>query len=200
MAILTASQQKQLREVFGVLPRTVTLLLFVNTDEQAACGTCQDAHDLIDELAALSDGKVRLEVHDLAERSAEATLYGIDKAQALVVLGDDSGRKDAEHHRRAVAPDCASPSPGLRDAHVPLLPPRGAARTSDGDGRIRQSRPPTRTMVAWTTSEQRASTRRLSERPRAADARQWRSCSSRRRKPRTGSVSSSAATRKMRKM
>ena len=94
MAILTAPQQKQLRDVFGVLPRAVTLLLFVNTDEQAASVACQKTRDLMDELAGLSDEKVRLEVHDLAQQPPEATLYGIDKAPALVVLGDDSGRRD----------------------------------------------------------------------------------------------------------
>ena len=48
----------------------------------------------IDELAGISEGKVHLEVHDLAEQSPEARLYGIDKAPALVVLGDGSGRRD----------------------------------------------------------------------------------------------------------
>lgn len=94
MPILNARQQAQLGEVFAALPHPVTLLLFVTTDEDASCASCQDARNLLDELVSISDGQLRLEVQDLAQHPGEAVLYGIDSAPAVVVLGDESGRRD----------------------------------------------------------------------------------------------------------
>jgi glutaredoxin-like protein len=89
MSFLNASLQKQLRDVFGALPRPVTLLVFVRAnDREAPCETCQETRELVEELASISEGKVRVETRDLVEHSAEATLHGIDKVPALVVLGE----------------------------------------------------------------------------------------------------------------
>lgn len=90
MALLNASLRTELRKVFVDLPHPVTLLVFV----RAACDTCGETRELVDELASISEGHVRVEVHDLDAHSAEATLYRIDKVPALVVLGDESGRRD----------------------------------------------------------------------------------------------------------
>jgi len=95
MARLNAALQKSLRDVLVALPRSVTLLVFVRTgDRDAPCETCQDARQLLEELASISEGRVRVELYDLDAHPAEATLYGIDKAPGVVVLGDESGRRD----------------------------------------------------------------------------------------------------------
>ena len=90
MALLTSSLRTELRNVFVRLPHPVTLLVFV----RAACASCGETRELVQELASISDDRVRVEVHDLDTHPAEATLYGIDKAPAVVVLGDESGRRD----------------------------------------------------------------------------------------------------------
>lgn len=88
MPFLNASLQNQLRDVFGALPRPVTLLVFVRAnDRDEGCETCEETRELVEELASISEGKVRVERRDLDDHSAEATLHGIDKVPALVVVG-----------------------------------------------------------------------------------------------------------------
>jgi glutaredoxin-like protein len=95
MALLNVSLQEKLHDVLVALPRPVTLLVFVTTEQDApVCATCRDARDLVEELASISGGKVRMEVHDVETDPAEARLYGIDKVPAVVVLGGESGRRD----------------------------------------------------------------------------------------------------------
>ncbi len=95
MAILNASLQKKLHNVLVALPRPVTLLVFVKTQgDSPLCETCRDARDVVEEVASISGGKVRMEVHDVDGDPAAARLYGIDKAPAVVVLGGASGRRD----------------------------------------------------------------------------------------------------------
>ena len=90
MGLLNASLRTELRDVLVALPHPVTLLLFVGV----ACETCGETRDPVEELASISEGKVRLDVHDLEAHPFEATLYRIDKAPAIVVLGDETGRRD----------------------------------------------------------------------------------------------------------
>lgn len=90
MALLNASLRTELRNVLVALPHPVTLLLFVGV----ACETCGETREFLEELASISEGKVRLDVHDLDAHPPEATRYRIDKAPAIVVLGDETGRRD----------------------------------------------------------------------------------------------------------
>jgi glutaredoxin-like protein len=90
MALLNTSLRTQLRNLLDALPRPVTLLVFGGV----ACDTCGEAREFVEELASISEGKVRIEVHDLDVNPPEARLYRIDKAPALVVLGDETGRRD----------------------------------------------------------------------------------------------------------
>jgi hypothetical protein len=89
MALLNASLRTELRNVLVALPRPVTVLVFVG----AACDTCGETRELVEELASISEGMVRLEVHDLDAHPPEATLYRVDKAPAIVVLGGETGRR-----------------------------------------------------------------------------------------------------------
>jgi glutaredoxin-like protein len=90
MPLLNASLRAELQSVFVVLPHPVTLLVFVS----AACETCAETRELVEEIASISGGRVRMETLDLDTRPPEATLYRIDKAPAVVVLGDETGRRD----------------------------------------------------------------------------------------------------------
>jgi alkyl hydroperoxide reductase subunit AhpF len=90
MALLNASLWTELRNVLVALPRPVTLLVFIG----AACERCGETRELVEELASIFEGAVRLEVHDLDAHPPEATLYRVDKAPAVVVLGDETGRRD----------------------------------------------------------------------------------------------------------
>ena len=87
---MNTSLRTELRNVLVALPHPVTLVVFVG----AACETCGETRDLVEELASSSEGTVRLEVHDLDANPPEAALYRVDKAPAIVVLGDDAGRRD----------------------------------------------------------------------------------------------------------
>ena len=87
---LNASLRSELQQFFGALPRPVTLLLFV----RQGCETCAEAQDLVEGLESISDGKIRLEVHDLDAQPPDAAQYGIDKAPGLAVLGGADGRRD----------------------------------------------------------------------------------------------------------
>jgi glutaredoxin-like protein len=76
--------------VFSSLLRLVTLMVFTSATGEAGGA----AREIVEELASIADGKVRVEAYDLDAHSAEATLYRIDKAPAVVVLEDESGRRD----------------------------------------------------------------------------------------------------------
>ena len=79
--------------MLAALPATVTLKIF--TREGATnCPACRDAQELLEELAANSGGMVRLESHDLDRDAAEGARYRVNRAPAIVVLGEGDARKD----------------------------------------------------------------------------------------------------------
>lgn len=90
MALLSESVRAALQEILVALPDPVTLLVFVKTE----CETCEQARELVEELASISAGKVRMEVHEVDTGAPAAALYRIDKAPAIVVLGGEHGRRD----------------------------------------------------------------------------------------------------------
>ena len=95
MALLSRSIQNQLRDAFRALPRPVTLLVFAATSaRKAASDLGDDTQALVEELAAVSDGKVRVQVIDRETHPDEAATYRIDKVPAIVVLGGESGTTD----------------------------------------------------------------------------------------------------------
>jgi glutaredoxin-like protein len=95
MRYLSATLRKQLGEIFRELPRPVTLLVFTGADSEGTpCETCDEARDLIQEIASISDGRVRAELYDVEKDAAMASIYSIDKTPAIVVLGDESSRRD----------------------------------------------------------------------------------------------------------
>lgn len=94
MTPLSASIQKQVRELFAGLPSPVTLAVFTRGEDDEWCESCDEARELASQLADLSDGRITVEVFDLDRNADYARLYGIDKVPAIAVLGDASGRRD----------------------------------------------------------------------------------------------------------
>ena len=90
MALLNPSLRTQVRALLVDLPHPVTLVVFVT----AACETCRETRELVEELTSISENHVRIEVHDLDAQPPEAALYRINRAPAIVVLGDETGRRD----------------------------------------------------------------------------------------------------------
>lgn len=90
MALLNPSLRADLRKILGTLPSPVTLLVFIGPE----CERCDETRAIVEELASVADGRIRVEMHDLGAHPPEAALYRIDRAPAIVVLGDESGRRD----------------------------------------------------------------------------------------------------------
>ena len=89
MALINEKDAKVIRERLSGLPGTVTTAVFTQDFE---CEYCRQTRELVEEVAALSDGRVVVEVFDLLRDKQKADQLGIDKIPALAVLGD--GGKD----------------------------------------------------------------------------------------------------------
>jgi glutaredoxin-like protein len=89
MSLLNASLRSEIPHVFADLPQPVSLVVFTRPE----CAACDDARELAEELASISDA-IRVEVHDMSTDPAEAARLGIDKSPAIVVLGGADARKD----------------------------------------------------------------------------------------------------------
>ena len=85
MALISAADQQHLRESFAAMTRPVRLLFFTQT---LGCETCLQTRQILDELPPLSD-RVAVEEVNLILEPDRAALYGIDRAPAVVLLGED---------------------------------------------------------------------------------------------------------------
>jgi glutaredoxin-like protein len=85
MALISASDQEHLRESFAAMTRPVRLLFFTQT---LGCETCLQTRQILDELPPLSD-RIAVEEINLILEPARAAQYGIDRAPAVVLLGED---------------------------------------------------------------------------------------------------------------
>lgn len=94
MPLLKPSLQKQVREALKGITAPITLAVFTTDTDQHACEMCADTRELIEEVAWLSDGKITTKVYDLVRDAERARAFHIDKAPAVVVLGDDT---EADH-------------------------------------------------------------------------------------------------------
>ena len=91
MGLLSEKDAKAVGERLGKLPRPVTLAVFTQEFE---CQLCRETRELLEEIAALSAGKVLVEVYDFVKDKARADALGIDKIPAIAVLSPGS-----EDHR-----------------------------------------------------------------------------------------------------
>jgi glutaredoxin-like protein len=92
MAILSPSEQEEIKKVFEQLDGDVKLMYFTQRESPLyipgqECGTCKDTRILLEEVTALSD-KLHLEVHDFVADSELVREYGIERIPALVMSGD----------------------------------------------------------------------------------------------------------------
>jgi glutaredoxin-like protein len=85
MALISAADQEHLRESFAAMTRPVRLLFFTQT---LGCETCLQTRQILDELPPLSE-RVAVEEVNLILEPDRAAQYGIDRAPAVVLLGED---------------------------------------------------------------------------------------------------------------
>jgi alkyl hydroperoxide reductase subunit AhpF len=86
MALLGSADQERLREAFTEMTSPVRLLFFTQT---VGCETCLQARQVLDELPPLSD-KITIEEVNLVLDRDTAAQYGIDRAPAVAVVGQDA--------------------------------------------------------------------------------------------------------------
>ncbi|MEM0029658.1 MAG: thioredoxin family protein [Candidatus Nitrosocaldus sp.] len=84
--LIPAKEQQHIREIFASkLKHEVNVVVFTQNFE---CSYCKENRELIDELASLSDGKIKVEVYDFVEDEAKAKEYAIDKIPAIALIGE----------------------------------------------------------------------------------------------------------------
>jgi alkyl hydroperoxide reductase subunit AhpF len=92
MALLSAADQKRLRETFADMKRPVRLLFFTQTLD---CETCVQTRQILDELPPLSD-KITIEEVNFVLDGDRAKQYGIDRVPAVAVAYADAGLTTGE--------------------------------------------------------------------------------------------------------
>lgn len=85
MPFLEARDQSAVRTEFEKLTGPVTLVVF--SQELEAAELCRQNEQLMREVAELADGKVTVEVLNLAIDRGRAEAYGVDQVPATVVEG-----------------------------------------------------------------------------------------------------------------
>ncbi len=84
MGMLSEKDARVVAERVSKLPRTVTLAVFTQETE---CALCKETRELMQELAAISGGKIAVEVYDFVADRPRADALGVDKIPAVAVLG-----------------------------------------------------------------------------------------------------------------
>jgi len=85
MAILQERDRQAVRKEFERLTGPVKLVVF--SQALAAADLCQQNEELVREVADLTDGRVAVEVLNLAIDRDRAEAYGVDQVPAIVVEG-----------------------------------------------------------------------------------------------------------------
>jgi alkyl hydroperoxide reductase subunit AhpF len=80
------------------MSRPVRLLFFTQT---FGCETCAQVRQILDELPALSD-KITIEEVNFVLQPDQASLYGIDRAPAIAVVGRDEAGSERDSKIRFV--------------------------------------------------------------------------------------------------
>lgn len=84
MTLIEERDRIQIRRILAAMENPVKLINFTQTFE---CETCHDTHQLLEELASLSD-KLSLEVYNFAVDKEKVEEFHIDKIPATAVVGD----------------------------------------------------------------------------------------------------------------
>ena len=88
MAMINDKDKKAVSDRLSKLTGPVKLVMFT---QEMECQFCKETHELVEEVAALSD-KITAEVKDFLKSENDANKLGIDKIPAVAVLGE--GDKD----------------------------------------------------------------------------------------------------------
>lgn len=97
MPIIPEEDQQYLRDLFDdKLENSVRLRFYTQRTSVLSvpgreCATCQDTHELLEELVALSD-KLELDVRDYLVEQQQARGEGINEIPALVLEGQNKGK------------------------------------------------------------------------------------------------------------
>lgn len=87
-SLLNETLQKQVSEVFSQLKEPVQIMFF---GKKTNCEYCDDTHRMVEEVASLSD-KIKLNIFDLDQDSAQAKQYNVNKAPGIVIAGQDGDK------------------------------------------------------------------------------------------------------------
>lgn len=85
MALLSPSDQQQLKDAFAAMTRPVTILFF---SQAIGCETCAETQQILKEVTGLTD-RVTVEEVSLVLDKDRAAAYGIDRVPALVLLAGE---------------------------------------------------------------------------------------------------------------
>jgi alkyl hydroperoxide reductase subunit AhpF len=86
VSLLSPADSEKLRDAFAEMTAAVRLLFFTQT---FGCDTCDVAQEILNELPALSE-KIAVEEVNLVLEQDQAKRYGVDRAPAIVLLGQDA--------------------------------------------------------------------------------------------------------------
>jgi glutaredoxin-like protein len=87
--MLNKDIQKQVSEIFADLHHPIRVLFFGSQDQQ--CEYCQETHQLLEEVASLSD-LIALESWDIDEDKDLAAQYRVERVPAFVITGEKDGQ------------------------------------------------------------------------------------------------------------
>src|SRR5574341_373377 len=93
MSLLNDKIKDQLLEAFASLTHPVKIVLFTQGNDVPECDYCAETHQLLAEVAALSD-QITLDVHDFVAEAGLARQYGIDKIPAAAIVRGGPQEKD----------------------------------------------------------------------------------------------------------
>jgi len=145
MALLSSGDQKKLQEAFAEMTRPVRLLFFTQTLE---CETCPVTRQILDELPPLG-GKISIEEINLVLDGDKAKQYGIDRAPAVAVVGEDGSGQVRDSRIRFVGAPSGYEFVSLVNA-VLLVGGRESSLTNENRARIAAIDKPV-TMQVFTT-------------------------------------------------
>jgi len=96
MPLLSPADQQRLRDAFSEITRPVRLVFFTQT---LGCDTCVQTREILDELPVLSD-RITIEEVNLILEGDKAKQYGVDRAPAIAVVGQDESGLERDSHIR----------------------------------------------------------------------------------------------------
>lgn len=86
MPFITGEDAKQVQEILTKLPQKVKLLYFT---QELECQFCRETRQLMEELKALGQNKIDLEIYNFITDKDQVDQFKIDKIPAIAITADD---------------------------------------------------------------------------------------------------------------